>query len=299
MLRTPLISLASNATAADGPTLLRLVPHWLRIFHEYLSELLIVVDMQPLSGRIAELQRGAFDPDGFKKSVHILEMMDSRVRFVPLESIEPEPIQRRWFGKCRPIRCQGGTPILAFVAAIEEARSDIVLRFDCDMLFCERGWLEKDAIPSLNGGIDVYEPPRLRVHTPVSSSRAFMVSKSRLDRMLPLRSLRLDPLRILHRWSLGRPTWLALEAMLTRAAEGRRLNHRIGQSLDLGFSLHGLKRKWTAAPWFDCVIRSVEAGDVPKSQRDHWDFNPEFWSAHCASQYSQDDLSCHDQSEEM
>jgi len=154
------VSIASNATAADGLMLLRIVPHWLRVFGSRLSEIVIVVDSEPLEGRIAELQRGQSNPEQLQEAIRTLEASDQRVRFVSLGSINPTAIERRWFGKARPLRCQAGTPILAFVAAIEQARCNIVLRCDSDMLFCERGWLLEDALPSLQEGVDVYEPPR-------------------------------------------------------------------------------------------------------------------------------------------
>jgi hypothetical protein len=272
------ISLASNATEADGPTLMRMVPHWLRVFGAQMVEMVIVVDAEPMTGRIGELQQGHWDPDALKVAIIGLESADPRVRFVPMKSIEPEPVQRRWFGKARPVRCETGTPLLAFVAAIEQTRSDLVLRFDSDMLFCEKGWLEGEAIPLLESGVDIYEPPRMHVENAAASSRAFMISKHRLDSKLPLRNLCLDPLRVLHRRWHGRPPWVTLEKMITRGAEKRQLSHRIGRNVDLGFSLHGLKRAWTGASWFDRVIESVEAGEVPDAQHASFDFNPDYWN---------------------
>ncbi len=273
------LSLASNATSSDGETLLRTVPHWLRVFGSRLVEVVIIVDSEPLEGRIAELQRGQSKPSKLQDAIQVLEASDPRVRFVSLSSLEPSAIQRRWFGSARPIRCQVGTPLLAFAAAVDQANSNIVLRCDSDMLFCERGWLLNEAIPLLQGGVDVYEPPRQQIEDKeaAASSRAFMVSKETLYRHLPLRNLRLDPLRVLHRKIKGRPPWLALEQMITRSAKKGQLSHRIGQNVDLGFSLHGLRRAWTAAPWFPDVIRAVESGQVPIRQQKCWDFHPELW----------------------
>lgn len=273
------LSLASNATSSEGETLLRTVPHWLRVFGSRLAEVVIVVDLEPPEGRIAEFQRGQSVPSELGDAIQVLEASDPRVRFVSLSSLEPVAIQRRWFGNARPIRCQAGTPLLAFAAAVDQANSNIVLRCDSDMLFCERGWLMNEAIPSLQRGVDVYEPPRQQIEgkETAASSRAFMVSKETLYCHLPLRNLRLDPLRALHRKMNGRPPWLALEQMITRSAKKGQLSHRIGQNIDLGFSLHGLKRAWTAAPWFPDVIRAVESGQVPIGQQKFLDLHPELW----------------------
>ena len=271
------ISIVSNATLADGPTLLRLVPHWLRVFGSRLDEIILVVDSEPLIGRIAELQRGQSTQGRMKEAIQSLEVSDARVRFVSLESIKPTALQRRWFGRARPVRCQAGTPILAFIAAIDQARCDIVLRCDSDMLFCENGWLD-EAIQSLEEGVDVYEPPHLHLGVEREvSSRAFMIAKQSFYGHLPLRNLRLDVLRVLHRMSKGRPPWLALEQMMTSSVAKGQLFHKVGRNTDLGFSLHGLKRAWIGSPWFDEVIRFVESGEVPSQQQRCWDFVPEYW----------------------
>jgi hypothetical protein len=274
------ISLASNATASDGPTLLRTVPHWLRVFGSHIAEVLIVIDMEPLIGRISELQRGQSQPDKLYEAISALEASDSRVRFVSLSSLDPAPIQRRWFGEACPIRCQAGTPLLPFAATIDEAKSDIVLRCDSDMLFCERGWLLNEAIPFLQNGVDVYEPPRQLLGSTVAavSTRAFLVAKTSLYTRLPLRNLRLDALRVLHRTISRRPPWLALEQMMTQSVKRGQLTHRIGKNTDLGFSLHGVKRAWTGAPWFAEVISAVEAGQVPAPQQRSANFDPALWN---------------------
>jgi hypothetical protein len=271
------VSLASNATSADGPTLLRIVPHWFRVFGQRLREVVIIVDREPLVGRIAELQHGQSHPDELEHAIRELEWADPRVRFVDLQSLDRAAIQRRWFGNARPVRCQAGTPILAFAAAVDQASENIVLRCDSDMLFCESGWLD-EAIASLHQGIDLYEPPRLNLGEDAAvSSRAFVVAKQSFYARLPLRRLRLDALRLLHRMIKRRPPWIALEQMMTCSVAKGQLSHRVGRNTDLGFSLHGLKRSYIASPGFLDVVRSIEAGQVPAQQRNSWDFHPDHW----------------------
>ena len=274
------ISIASNATSADGPTLLRIVPHWLRVFGSRLNEIVIVVDSEPLDGRIAELHRGQSQPDQLMEAIRVLESTFPILRFISLQSLDPVPIQRRWFGKARPVRCQAGTPLLAFAAAVDQASQDFVLRCDSDMLFYENGWLD-EAIVLLQEGVDVYEPPRLHIGArTVVSSRAFMVAKQSFYSRLPLRNLRLDVLRALYRMSIRRPPWLALEQMMQRSVAKGQLSHMVGRNTNLGFSLHGLKRSYIAAPWFEDVVRSIEAGRVPDPQRKYLDFHPDHWGIH-------------------
>jgi len=273
------LSLVSNATVADGATIRRIVPHWLRVFGPWLREILIILDTEPLEGRIAELQYGQSRPEELQEAIRVLEAADPRVRFAALQTLSCAATQRRWFGNAHPVRCHAGTPILAFAAAIDNAESNVVLRCDSDMLFCEKGWVLDEAIPCLQEGVDVYEPPRLQSGTSETpmSSRAFMVAKEALYGHLPLCNLRLDPLRVLLRTATGRPRWVALEQMISRAAAKGQLSHKIGWNTDLGFSLHGLKRSWIASPWFEDVVRSIELGQVPDAQRKCWDFHPEFW----------------------
>jgi hypothetical protein len=145
------------------------------------------------------------------------------------------------------------------------------------MLFYESGWLD-EAIQSLQEGTDLYEPPRLHVNdAPDVSSRAFIVTRHSFYGRLPLRNLRLDALRMLHRRISGRPPWFSFEQMVTHSVAKGQLSHKIGRNTDLGFSLHGLRRSYIALNWFEGVIRSIEEGQVPDRQRSYWDFQPDLW----------------------
>ena len=270
-------SLATNACALDGTMLAHTVPHWLRVFGDRVAEVVVVVDREVPSGRIATLHRDAAQLVPLDDSLNQLVRHDTRVRVVELQQLELLPIQEKWFGSARPVRCQAGTPVVAFVTAIESAHQDLVLRCDCDMLFREDGWLAQGDVELANH-CNLYEPPRLdqTAKTDVSS-RAFMVRKSVFRGRLPLRNLRLDPLRILHRTLHGRPTWIALEQMLQRAVQTRELAHRIGSDTRLGYSLHALRRSFANEHWFEQVVRAVEFDDLPLEQRGHWDLHPELW----------------------
>ena len=272
-------SIASNATFSDGPSLRRIIPHWMRVFADHLVEILVVVDVQPLEQRIAELQSGHTNRDLFTLVKQELTALDSRVRFVCLDNLDKAAAQKTWFGKARPVRCQAGTPVLAFVAGIEAARSDYVLHCDSDMLFYENGWLGKEAFRLLESAAHIYEPPPSKhcLCNGIASSRTFMVRKSNLLSRLPLRDLHLDILRRLHRKLHGRPTWVALEQMVQRNAAKGRIVHRVGVNSTLGFSLHGVKRDWTSAPWFEHIIHSMECGDIPPGQESSPDLQPDAW----------------------
>jgi hypothetical protein len=271
------ISIATNASLTDGPTLLKIVPHWLRVFGNRVREVVIVVDDQPVTGRIADLHGEQASIGQVLTAIRKLEQSDSRVRSAVLGSLNVAKTQRRWFGKARPVRCQAGTPILAFAAAVDEAHEDLVLRCDSDMLFCERGWLS-EAMDGIASGAHVYEPPRFHSESGEAvSSRAFIVSQQSLGTRLPFLNLRLDLARRIHRRIRGRPTWLAFEQMMELSARKGEIRHRIGARSDSGFSLHALRRSYIAESWFIKVIDAVESNQVPKAQELSWDLHPKAW----------------------
>src|SRR5690349_15573320 len=108
-------TIATNASVADGPTLVQTVPHWVRVFGKSIHEIVVVVDDQPLTGRIAQLHAGSANAAALSASVQELESRYNFLRSVPLSSLNAGDIQRKWFGSAQPVRCQAGTPILAFV----------------------------------------------------------------------------------------------------------------------------------------------------------------------------------------
>lgn len=257
--------------------LLHTVPHWLRVFGERLREVVIVVDDQPPVGRIGKLHHGHACKAQLFEAVDALTHLDDRVRFLRLGDLNIEATQQRWFGSARPVRCQAGTPILPFAAAVDAALEDFVLRCDSDMLFVEHGWLD-EGIERLKRGTHVYEPPRLHLEiSPRASSRAFLIQRSSLYDRLPLRHLCLDPARSIHRIITGRPIWIALEEMLERSSANGDLVHQIGKDTDLGFSLHAWRRTYAESCQFGDIVASVENGRVPEAQWQSWDLNPAAW----------------------
>jgi hypothetical protein len=273
--------IATNACLADAVRLRHTVPSWLRSFGERLTEVVIMVDEQPVSGRIAANHGQAGGPEELHAELDRLRALDRRIR---CERFDPaagsDSIARKWFGDEKPLRCQGGTPILAFVATIEAARANVVLRTDCDMLFHEAGWLARaDELVSI-GAFDLVEPPRPGYHAtldrPIVSTRALVIRPREFaTRHLPMRAHGLDPLRSFQRRLRGRPRFLALEQMFDREVELGRMHHVV---LDGGgFSLHVGTRRDAALPWFPSVVDAVERGQLASDQRTNWDFNATAW----------------------
>lgn len=276
-----MFSIVTNACRGDQVRIATTLPSWLRTFGRRLDELVIVYDTVAPAGRIAALHGSSGDDSPIRTALEQVAKLDSRVRVVDLPSAEAlAPTFKRWFRAGRPYRCQGGTPIAALLYAIDSARHEFVLRTDCDMLFRERGWLAHGIERLASGAYDVVEPPRLGLAPgPVPedmSSRATLVSPSRLAERLPLIAHRLDPLRRLHRWVHGRPPWRALEQMWQRDIRSGRLRHTVLEA-SLGASMHVVTRPDMETVVERSVVNRFEADQIPRSQGTSWNFLSEAW----------------------
>ncbi len=264
-------SMATNASTLDADRLRVVIPHWLRTFAGSLTELTVVVDPTPPTGRIAALHGSIGSLDQVRSVLAEFAQGDSRVKVENLPFGDRlSCVLRKWFGAERPIRCQAGTPIAAFIAAFEAASGPLILRADCDMLFYESGWLDAAARALSEDAADLVEPAPcggLGPGYPVVSTRALMIHAGHWrDRILPLRAARLTGVRRVHRFLTGRPTWLALEQMLAKEEEQGRI--RVAHLPEaLGCSLHVATRDQATKPYIPMVVASMEAGAIPATQR--------------------------------
>jgi hypothetical protein len=283
------ISISTNVCAADNVRIRHTLPSWLRTFPE-VGEFVVVVDENPPSGRIAQLHRGHGDLTAVYAQLDALCSWDSRVRVVPLKPTDGEAALAKWFGPRslrqypfisppRPIRCQAGTPILAFICAVEAAKGSTVLRTDCDMLFSNQGWLRVAKELLENGTVDIVEPRRIGAvgESFDFSTRAFVLNAQRFSRRLPISAGVLDPARFVHRLMHGRPPWLPLEQMIERE---RARGHLTANMLpaELGKSMHVATHQQANLPWFYKVPPLVELGEFPDAQILHGpNFDPDAW----------------------
>jgi hypothetical protein len=270
-------SLVTNVSLADDVRLRESIPHWLRTFGARLHELVVVVDLQPPTGRIADLHQITVDPPGLLDALKATSMLDNRIRVVRL----PEPnsdneVAARWFRRGVPDRCQAGTPIFAFIFAIDEASSDLVLRADCDMAFFDDGWVDEGLGLLGRGDAELVQPPVPGPPLEHVSTRALLVRRDRLrERALPMRAHTLDPARRLHRLLRGRPQWLAFEQMLEKEVEAGRLTHRrLGAG---GYCMHMTSRADMQVAVELGVLPRVERGELPPGQVSSHDFVPAAW----------------------
>jgi hypothetical protein len=283
------ITISTNVCAADDVRIRHTLPSWLRAFPE-VDEFVVVVDESPPSGRIARLHQGHRNLSALYSELQVICAQDSRVKVVPLRSADREAMLSKWFGPRwigqypffsppRPIRCQAGTPIWAFIFAVEVAAGDTVLRTDCDMLFSNSGWLKEAARLLESGNADLVEPRRVGELSDnyQFSTRAFALNKQNFAKRLPISASVLDPARFLHRLALGRPPWLALEQMIQRAHARGRLSATMLPA-EFGSSMHVATHQQASLPWFYKVPPLVELGQFPEEQvRQGLNFSPEAW----------------------
>ena len=240
-----------------------------------------MVDPQRPSGRIAALHSTHSKLEVLQAEIDALLTLDPRIRTITLPTLdELSPLAARWFHRSVPLRCQAGTPILAFAYAFEAASENLVLRADCDMLFYDKGWLEEAAEQVNSGTATIVEPPRLgrtSEGTVAVSTRALVVSAERLRRtLLPMPAHKLDYPRRIHRWLHRRPPWLALEQMFDAERVSGRLQHVVLPE-PLGYSVHVISREDASSPGFSQVVAAIEMGDIPPEQRSSWNYVPDAW----------------------
>lgn len=275
-------SIATNVCAADTPIIKHTVPSWLRVFGQQLSEVLLIVDELSPAGRILAHHKQIYTNQDLYSAIKQVTALDSRVHCVRLDYSQASDTSLRWFGEPNVVRCQSGTPIFAYLYAVENVKSDLVLKTDCDMLFFDQGWLEKGIELIEADALDLLEPPRLGMdndlYGDMISTRAVMLNRSAfVARCTPLKAHHLDWARTVHRYLTGRPIWLSLEQILKKEKDRKRIRHEVLDS-QLGFSIHVYTREYALRQHFENVVVKIESGFVPRRQLDEgWNLVLDFW----------------------
>lgn len=281
--KNPSFSIGSNVSLADSKMIRYTVPNWLRVFGSSLKEIVLIIDPQSPTGRLGKQYDYYAKLDDLIYEVKKLEELDSRVRSTMIKTgKEMEKDLRHWFKRGYPIRCQSGTPIAAFINAVEECTNDFVLRCDSDFLFFENGFLNDGYDLLSSEEFDIIEPPMLGVPQRNDISLgAFMVIPSLFKaNCLPIKAHKIDILRRIHRKIQRLPTYINLEEMISVEKAKSRVKHcNLDGGLGKGFSLHLINRTDVMLPGFGNVIAHIELGDAPKSQTDRGrNFDSDLWT---------------------
>jgi hypothetical protein len=270
------IDIVTNVSINDGIRIFYSLPNWVRIFNSRINKIIIIVDERPVEGRIGKLHVKSYAKFEINKVLKELAKKYSFVKVQKLDYSKLKEVSSRFFRTARPIRCQGGTPIFAFLAAITFASDGIILKTDCDMLFYDNGWVAK-AINLLNNNYyDIIEPPKLGLSDIDFSTRAFLIDKRRFLQKMPMKAHTLGLLQIVDRKLNNRSIYLALEQMIQKEIEAGKFSS-ICLKDKLGYSMHIVSNNDINPESYDDVVYKVENNLIPFEQKKFWDFNKEFW----------------------
>ena len=273
------IRITTNVTSKDAKRILNVLPNWLKIFGDHIEEILITYDKEPTVGRISDMHKTSDNITSIESYFNEIMRLDSRIRLIDLDYDNSNEILNKWFrGNEKPIRCQGGTPIYAFIYGIEKAESDLLLKVDCDIVFYNKGFISKAIEMLQQKNFDLVEPPGLRSNTSFGfSTRTFFINKKSFYSKLPIRAYQLDLLRKIHRKINKRPTFLSLEQMLQIEISNGNISHQI-ISTEFGNSMHISTLEEMNLPIIKEVIEKFGNGNIPEQQKtnsdnfvvDHW-----------------------------
>jgi hypothetical protein len=311
-------TLQINLAPGDAPHARHTVPHHLRQLGGQVEEILLTVDLLPSPG-----PRGAHHAQrlpGLLDGVREWERHPSvRVREVDYGAAARAAVAERFFGGAAvPQKDCVGAPFYAYLHGLHEARHDLVLHLDSDMLLgggsqawlaeaaallagedrvavsgplpgppttdgrlpAEIQWRHAHAQPGSSAAIDHPGPGRAYEFSHVST-RSFLVDRERL--LVRVGALeRLPPPPRAHRRREGHEPVAPLEISLTEAMRARGLVR-----VDLLGSGPGM---WVVHPPLRSehfyaelpgLIRRIEAGDVPDEQRGDFELNDSMvdWSS--------------------
>lgn len=274
------LSISTNVTFQDAPRILKVLPNWIKVFGNNIYEILIVYDRKPIEGRIKELHKNLNNDKSVEFYFAEIMDLDKRIRTIDLDYSNSSEILNRWFyGNEKPIRCQAGTPIYAFIYAIEKAQSDFILKVDCDMVFFNNGFVEKIIGDFSINKFDVGEVSKTGSNNPNKgfSTRSFFVNRKSFYEKLPITAYKLDILRRIHRKFNKRASYLSLEEIITIEIEKNRFS-RVVLPVELGYSMHISTIEEMDLIEMSRIIEMFGNGLIPQKQiSGSENFSIDFW----------------------
>lgn len=275
------ISIATNVTSKDTSRILNVLPNWLKVFGNNIEEINIVYDKKPTEGRINDLHKTSNKFKSIELYFNEIISLDDRIKIIDLDYNNSSKILDKWFrGNEKPIRCQAGTPIYAFIYAIDKAKSNLVLKVDCDMVFFDNGFVAKTINEELANEYDLIEISKtgsIIDKAPDFSTRAFFVNKRALYRKLPITAHKLNLLRQVHRKILKRSSYLAFEQMIQKEIENNILQ-RMVLSQELGYCMHICTEEEMHLAEIKFIIEMFGKGLIPEKQKMNSDnFKLKYW----------------------
>lgn len=298
------VTLQVNVAPSDLPHAGPILRHQLRVWGGQVDEVLYTLDLTPPAG-------GRFAEGWEERRAPVETLLDELCATHPgarVGAVDASPAARRAVAERFladddiPLKDSRGGPLYSYFHGLHEARHDLVLHMDSDMLYGggSQTWVA-EATALLAARDDVLAagplpgPPRADgallgqagaepdavdgrpAHRfPTLTTRVFLLDRRRFaERVWPL-ALR-PPLlwrsRVKARWR-GHPPYAMPEQLLSIAMR----EHRLWRVDFLGrapgmWSLHPPHRSASFYAGLDELVARIEAGDVPDAQRGDYDVN--------------------------
>jgi hypothetical protein len=280
----------------DIPFLKLMLEHLMRTHKGRFSEVLLIADdMPPAFHSLGEEERDAH----FLALIEELVSTGTVTRCVRLSTLSAEQAGSIYFApQPSKLRDFKGCPVFGWVAGLHEAKTDLVLHVDCDIMMHQdagHDWIEEGAAlmtedssvmfvsplpgpPASDGDFpSQMEPPNFDRHGNLRfktfTSRCYLVSKSRFAQMLPIRMR-----RGMTKTGIKQFAWeLCVESDLQRSAF-----ERVHLRSEKAWQLHSEKHTEEWVRELPALLARVEAGDYPEGQGGHHDLISELWYGEAA-----------------
>lgn len=276
-----------------------IIQHLLRMCSIHFREVIVVADDLP--------QARATSPKHCH--VQLFELIEELLhnntvsRCVRLSTIPSLTLASKYFGsQISATRDHRGVPLFGWIAGLESAKTDFVVHFDSDILLHQakgHDWINEGITLIQEDPLAMFVSPLPGPPTPdrkffdqdfpptfdkrgnfrfkTFSSRRFLVSKDRLDNLLPTPMQYIsNKRRLLMQFGLGNALW-TWEYCVSYALERSkyyRVNLRSPNAWAIHCPNHG--RAWLR--YLPALIKEVECGNYPVEQGGHYDLLLSAWN---------------------
>lgn len=270
-------SLVTNVSLLDKYRIEKILPTWSLSFDKRCTEFLVIVDTELPTGRILEAQKEQYKLETIKSSLDKLLEVDHRFKIKNLDYNKVDQLSLKWFNKKGINRNQSGTPIFAFIYAVENSSQNLVLKTDSDMLYYDNGWIDESIRMLINKETETVSPPRINFRSNKICGASLFINKEFFSARLPIKPIKLSIPRRIHRFIKKREPWLAFSEILEINCKRKKFSHIvIGE--EFGYSFHTGLNKFLVDPRFELIKQKALSGEIsPKQKNTGWTLELDAW----------------------
>lgn len=288
-------TLQINLAPSDYRMAEHLLPHQIAAWRGQVDEILLTVDLKRSKGRF-----GANWDIGKSKLLGLIsDLADVRIEYVDYSPIARDRVEREWCGRGRlPTKDFRGGPSYAYFYGLSAAKGRFIIHSDADIFFGGRSstWVS-EAIELYNRYSDILflgalsGPPNAecrilslpcqqssRAHGghvfDFMSTRFFMIDRVRFKEKVGMFAPSRPSLRsVVKAFVEGNPMWDLPEHWMTKRMQESKMCRF--EFLGEGSGMWYLHPPYRCDDFFakiDWLIRAVEKGELPDSQRGYHDF---------------------------